>query len=50
MLEKIKELRIKAESAKALLSLADDENERKHFKKMLDKYKQELVNHPPTKR
>ena len=26
-LEKIKELRVKAESAKALLSLADDENE-----------------------
>ena len=43
MLEKIKELRVKAESAKALLSLADDENERKHFKKMLDKYKQELL-------
>ena len=43
MLEKIKELRIKAESAKALLALADDENERKHFKKMLDKYKQELL-------
>ena len=31
MLEKIKELRVKAESAKALLSLADDETERKHF-------------------
>ena len=43
MLEKIKELRVKAESAKALLSLADDENERKHFKKMLDKHKQELL-------
>ena len=43
MLEKIKELRIKAESAKALLSLADDETERKHFKKMLDKYKAELL-------
>ena len=42
-LEKIKELRVKAESAKALLELADDENERKHFKKMLDKYKQELL-------
>ena len=42
-LEKIKELRVKAESAKALLSLADDENERKHFKKLLDKYKQELL-------
>ena len=27
-LEKIKELRVKAESAKALLALADDENER----------------------
>ena len=40
-LEKIKELRIKAESAKALLALTDDENERKHFKKLLDKYKQE---------
>ena len=43
MLEKIKELRIKAESAKALLALADDENERKHFKKMLEKYKAELL-------
>ena len=31
MLEKIKELRVKAECAKALLALADDENERKHF-------------------
>ena len=43
MLEKIKELRIKAESAKALLALADDENEGKHFKKMLEKYKAELL-------
>ena len=43
MLEKIKELRAKAESAKALLALADDETERKHFKKLLDKYKQELL-------
>ena len=43
MLEKIKELRVKAESAKALLALADDETERKHFKKLLDKYKQELL-------
>ena len=43
MLEKIKELRIKAESAKALLALADDETERKNFKKLLDKYKQELL-------
>ena len=43
MLEKIKELRVKAECAKALLSLADDENEKKHFKKLLDKYKQELL-------
>ena len=42
-LEKIKELRIKAESAKALLALADDETERKHFKKMLEKYKAELL-------
>lgn len=42
-LEKIKELRIKAESAKALLALADDETEKKHFKKLLDKYKQELL-------
>ena len=42
MLEKIKELRVKAECAKALLALADDETERKHFKKLLDKYKQEL--------
>ena len=43
MLEKIKELRVKAESAKALLALADDENERKHFKKLLEKYKAELL-------
>ena len=43
MLEKIKELRVKAESAKALLSLADDETEKKHFKKLLDRYKQELL-------
>ena len=43
MLEKIKELRIKAESAKALLALANDETERKHFKKMLEKYKAELL-------
>ena len=43
MLEKIKELRIKAECAKALLALADDETERKHFKKLFDKYKQELL-------
>ena len=43
MLEKIKELRIKAESAKALLALADDESEKRHFKKLLDKYKQELL-------
>lgn len=43
MLEKIKELRIKAESAKALFYLADDETEQKHFKKLLDKYKQELL-------
>ena len=42
-LEKIKELRIKAESAKALLALADDETEKKHFKKLLDRYKQELL-------
>ena len=31
MLEKIKELRVKAESAKALLALADDETEKKAF-------------------
>ena len=43
MLEKIKELRIKAESAKALLALADDESEKRHFSKLLDKYKQELL-------
>ena len=36
-LEKIKELRIKAESAKALSALTDDENERKHFKKLMMK-------------
>ena len=34
-LEKIKELRVKAESAKALLSLADDENEKSILKKCL---------------
>ena len=43
MLEKIKELRVKAECAKALLALADDETEKKHFKKLLDKYKTELL-------
>ena len=43
MLEKIKGLRIKAESAKALLALADDESEKRHFSKLLDKYKQELL-------
>ena len=43
MLEKIKELRIKAESAKALLALADDESEKRHFSKLLDKYKAELL-------
>ena len=43
MLEKIKELRIKAESAKALLALADDESEKRHFKKLLEKYKAELL-------
>lgn len=43
MLEKIKELRVKAECAKALLALADDENEQKHFKKLLEKYKAELL-------
>ena len=43
MLEKIKELRVKAKCAKALLALADDENERKHFKKLLEKYKAELL-------
>ena len=43
MLEKIKELRVKAESAKALFELADSETEQKHFKKLLDKYKQELL-------
>ena len=42
-LEKIKELRVKAECAKALLALADDETEQKHFKKMLEKYKAELL-------
>lgn len=42
-LERIKELRIKAESAKALFYLADDETEQKHFKKLLDKYKAELL-------
>ena len=43
MLEKIKELRIKAESAKALFYLADNESEKRHFSKLLDKYKQELL-------
>ena len=41
MLEKIKELRVKAECAKALLALADDESEKRHFSKLLDKYKTE---------
>ena len=43
MLEKIKELRAKAECAKALLSLADDESEKRHFSKLLEKYKTELL-------
>ena len=43
MLEKIKELRVKAECAKALLSLTDDESEKRHFSKLLDKYKTELL-------
>ena len=43
MLEKIKELRIKAESAKALFELADSESEKRHFSKLLEKYKQELL-------
>ena len=43
MLEKIKELRVKAECAKALLSLADNESEKRHFSKLLDKYKTELL-------
>ena len=43
MLEKIKELRIKAESAKALLALADDESEKRHFFFFLDQYKTELI-------
>ena len=43
MLEKIKELRVKAECAKALLALADDESEKRHFSKLLDKYKTELL-------
>ena len=43
MLEKIKELRIKAESAKALFELADSESEKWHFSKLLEKYKQELL-------
>ena len=43
MLEKIKELRVKAECAKALLALADDESEKRHFSKLLEKYKAELL-------
>ena len=43
MLEKIKELRVKAECAKALLALADDESEKRHFSKLLDKYKTEQI-------
>ena len=43
MLEKIKELRVKEEWAKALLSLADDESENRHFSKLLDTYKNELL-------
>ena len=42
-LEKIKELRVKAESAKAVFYLADNESEKRHFSKLLDKYKQELL-------
>ena len=34
---------MKAESAKALLSLADDETEKRHFSKLLEKYKTELL-------
>jgi hypothetical protein len=42
-LERIKELKIKAETAKALADLADDTNEKKHFAKLLDNYKKELM-------
>lgn len=43
MLERVRELHIKAETAKALLELADSESEKRHFSKLLDKYKQELL-------
>ena len=43
MLERVREIRIKAESAKALFELADSETEQKHFKKLLEKYKAELL-------
>lgn len=43
MLKKIKELHVKAETAKVLFCLADDEGEKKHFKRLLDKYKDDLI-------
>nr|WP_321432832.1 hypothetical protein [uncultured Campylobacter sp.] len=43
MLERVRELHIKAETAKALLELADSESEKRHFSKLLEKYKQELL-------
>ena len=43
MLERVRELRVKAETAKALLALADDESEKRHFSKLLEKYKAELL-------
>lgn len=43
MLERVRELHIKAETAKALADLADSESEKRHFSKLLEKYKQELL-------
>ena len=50
MLEKIKELRVKAECAKALLSLADDETEKKHFKKLKIFYFAIIIKTRPTQK
>ena len=43
MLERVRELHIKAETAKALLELADSESEKRHFSKLLEKYRAELL-------
>ena len=43
MLERVRELHIKAETAKALFELVDSESEKRHFLKLLEKYKAELL-------